>query len=217
MRVYVSVVLILLAAAPPAFAQGLALTARAGTGGVGGGAVIGLTGTLNLRAEVGYLSYTDDGLELDDDDVRIGVGLDTQLLLAGALLDWHPGGGSFRVSIGAVYNGIEGNGLIAPLEPVEAGGRSYSPAEVGDLALDIRPGSSLSPYAGIGFGNAIGQRVAFLVDIGALHLGAPEVEIDASQMLAPMEREAAQIEENLDWIQFYPVLSLGLSIRLTGS
>lgn len=213
MRVLASVCLILFTGVAPLHAQTVAVTARAGTGGFGGGVVVGLTNTLNVRAEGTFFDYSSEGFELEGDFLTEASG-DASLMLVSGLLDWHPGGGFFRVSLGAVYNGMEGSGQLVPLEPVEVGTRTYSPAEIGTLTVDMKPGMTLSPYAGIGLGNAASSRISFLLDIGALYMGSPDVQLTGTQSLAPMEQESDQIQQNMEWVRFYPLISLGLSFRL---
>jgi hypothetical protein len=135
-------------------------------------------------------------------------------MLGSLIADWYPTGGGFRFSLGGVYNGIEGNGSIIPLEPVEVGARVYSPQEVGSVMAEITPSMTIAPYGGIGFGNALSRRVGVQMDIGAVYLGSPDVELVTTGMLTPTAQEAEQIEENLSWVQVYPIVTLGLSVRL---
>jgi hypothetical protein len=72
----------------------------------------------------------------------------------------------------------------------------------------------VAPYLGIGIGNPVAKRVGFMLDVGAMYAGAPGVEVASTNMLTPMQREGAQIEDNVGWAQVYPVLSLGVSVRL---
>lgn len=212
MRTIVGFCLVLLSGVVPLHAQDIALLARAGTGGFGGGVAVGALPTVNVRVEGSYFTYSRDDLELDG-DYRADIIAEGRLMLVSALADWHPMGGGFRFSAGAMYNATEGSGSISPDEPVEVGTRTYTPQEIGNLSATIRPGITIAPYGGVGFGRAIGRRVGVLFDIGAVYLGSPEVDITATGMLAPTAQEAEQIEENLAWVQVYPMISLGLTIR----
>lgn len=212
MRTIVGFCLVLLSGAVPLHAQDMALLARAGTGGFGGGVAVGVLPTVNVRVEGSYFAYSRDDLELEG-DYTADILAEGQLMLASVLADWHPMGGGFRFSVGAMYNGTEGSGSISPDEPVQVGTRTYSPQEIGNLSATIRPGITIAPYGGIGFGSAIARRVGVLFDVGAVYLGAPEVDITATGMLAPTAQEAGQLEENLAWAKVYPLVSLGLSFR----
>lgn len=212
MRTLVGFCLVLLSGVVPLHAQDMALLARAGTGGFGGGVAVGVHPKVNVRAEGSYFTYSRDDLELDG-DYRADILAEGRLMLASVIADWHPTGGGFRFSVGAMYNGIEGSGSISPQEPVEVGTRTYTPQQIGNLSATIRPGIPIAPYGGVGLGRAISRRVGVLFDVGAVYLGAPEVDITATGMLAPTAQEAEQIEENLAWVQVYPIISLGLSVR----
>lgn len=194
-------------------AQSLAATLRAGTEGVGIGLTAPLAPTLNGRIQGSFFSYSQTGTGVVD-DVNVAYDAKGELFLLAAVADWHPFDSAFRLSGGVYYNGIKGNGLLNAAEPVEVSNRTYDPAEIGDLDIDVSPGSQFSPYFGLGFGNALKRNFGFSIDIGALYHGAPTVEMNGTRMLEPMYQEAAQIEENISWARFYPVLTIGFSTRL---
>jgi hypothetical protein len=204
---------LLLIGAAPLHAQNVALLARAGTGGVGGGIVVGVHPKVNVRAEASYFNYSRDDLEIEA-DYETSVAAEGTLMLGSLIADWYPTGGGFRFSFGGVYNGIEGSGSILPVEPVEVGSRTYSPQQVGSVTAEITPSMTIAPYGGIGFGNALSRRIGIQMDMGAVYLGSPEVELVTTGMLTPTAQEAEQIEENLSWVQVYPIVTLGLSVRL---
>lgn len=194
-------------------AQNLGASARVGTGGIGVGLAMQLVRALNGRVDVSYFTYSFSGEE-ELDRTMVEYEGEGNLFLVSALADWHPFKGSFRISGGAMYNGIEGRGNAVPVEEVEVGQNSYSPEEVGDLDVDVSFGSKLAPYVGLGYGNAVTRTFGFLFDVGVIYAGAPDVNVNASGMLSPTESEASQIKQNLEWVQWYPVVSLGFNIRL---
>jgi hypothetical protein len=212
MRIATPLCLVLLSATPLS-AQGVGVFARAGTGGFGGGVAIGVNRSLNVRAEASYFTYSANDLSLDV-DFNAGVDARGTLLLGSLLADWHPGGGAFRFTVGAVYNGSTATGTIVPLEPIQIGSRSYQPGEVGSVTGDLSPGLSLAPYAGIGFGNMVTRRFGLLFDVGVLYMGSPKVDMGATGMLTPTAQEAQQIEENIAWAQWHPIVSIGFSFRV---
>ncbi len=79
---------------------------------------------------------------------------------------------------------------------------------------DVSPGLALAPYIGLGFGNAVTRGFGLLLDVGAIYMGSPSVDMTATGMLTPTSQEAEQIEENLAWAQWHPIASIGLSFRL---
>jgi hypothetical protein len=214
MRIATPFCLVLLSATPLTLnAQGVGLFARVGTGGAGGGVAYGVTRTLNVRAEASYFSYSVSDVALDV-DYDAGVNADGTLLLGSLLADWHPGGHAFRFTVGAVYNGSSASGTIVPREPIQVGSRSYQPTELGSVTGDLSPGLALAPYAGIGFGNMVTRRFGFLFDLGVIYMGSPKVDMSATGMLTPTAQEAQQIEENLGWVQWHPIASIGVSFRV---
>ena len=74
----------------------------------------------------------------------------------------------------------------------------------------------MHPYAGIGFGNSVrpGGRVAFALDLGVLYTGSPRIQMEGDGMIAPTAEQGPDIEADLEGVKLYPVLSLGLSLRL---
>jgi hypothetical protein len=208
------VVLLILMGFPTAVhAQSLAASLRAGTEGIGFGLTAPIAPTLNGRVQGSFFSYSQSGTTVVD-DVDVAYDAKGELFLLAALTDWHPFGNAFRLSGGVYYNGIKGSGLLNAAEPVEVSNRTYDPSEIGDLDIDVSPGTQIAPYFGVGFGNALKRSFGFSIDVGALYHGAPSVEMTGTRMLEPMHQEAAQVEENISWARFYPVLTIGFSTRL---
>lgn len=199
-----------------AAAQQLGLGVNAGTTGIGIEGTLGLTSKLNARVGGHFFSAARDG-DTDVDDISVLYDAEGTLSFFSGMLDFHPTGGSFRLSLGAWYNGLEGNGDITPNENIEVKSRSYTPDEVGSLGVDVAFESSIAPYAGLGFGNALsGGRFGFNLDLGVLYVGSPDVTLRADGMLTPTAsaEQEQQIERNLESIKWYPVLSLGFTTRL---
>lgn len=194
-------------------AQNLGASFRAGTGGVGVGVATRLMPTLNGRVDVSYFVYSFNGEE-ELSDVLVEYDGEGELFFISALADWHPFTNGFRLSGGVMYNGLEGRGGAVPSENVEVGNNTYTPDEVGELNATVNFGSKVAPYVGLGFGNAVTRKVGFLFDLGVIYAGAPNVDIEATGMLTPTAEEAPQMEQNLEWAQWYPIVSLGFNVRL---
>lgn len=208
--------------APGARAADIAVGAQAGTLGLGASMTVGLTETLNVRGLVHDFSY-----DFDDEASDIDYEFDLDLGGYGALLDWHVFGSGFRVSGGAFFNDnqIAGVGRPLPGTTVEIGDLLV-PAEFVDRAEADLAFDDFAPYVGIGWGNAVGpdKRFGLSLDLGVLLQGAPEPNFQAFasdaappgvQQLIDQEvaREEAEIRDDLDEFEFYPVLSLGLSYK----
>lgn len=196
----------------PAQSQKVAASVSAGTNGVGIGAITPITQKLNGRLQASFFGVAFAG-DQDFDDVDLAYDASGKLLFVSGLLDWHPLANALRLSGGLFINGSGGNGTLRPTGLVELGTHSFTPAEVGHISPRLSF-NRIAPYLGLGIGNPISKRVSFMMDLGAMYVGSPRVEIDATGMLSPMSQEAPQIQENLRWIKFYPVLSMGISARL---
>ncbi len=192
----------------------------AGTTGLGGG--IAATFGAYFGARIGYTSYEYTVDDLEESDLTF----DGKAEIGGihALLDWHPFGGNFRLSAGAIENAS----LSARVQPMAGtytlNGTSYSADDIGD-ATGAAEYESISPYAGLGFGRALSRdgRFAFSADLGVVFTGSPEVELNVScriqnamrcaQIQEDAAAEEAQLQDEADQLEYWPVLSLGLSYK----
>ena len=189
-----------------------ALSGKAGTLGVGPELTTKLATDINVR--VGFNTFDLDFDDEEIDDVKYDLGID--LSSVSALVDWHIFDDPFRISGGfiSMHNKID---LDARLnESVEIGNTIYTPAQIGTLngSLDI---DGLSPYVGIGWGNpfAGNRRWGFTLDLGLAFTDSPDVKLSSTGIVtsADLEKERRDIEDDLDSLRFYPVISLGLFFR----
>ncbi len=140
-------------------------------------------------------------------------------LLSGALLvDFHPFDNAFRLSGGAILNGNGGSGtiMLAENETVKVGTQTYAASDVGQVDADITLGSSVAPYVSLGIGNALSRRVGFMGELGIMYQGSPTVELTGTKLIAPTAApdQERTLERNIEEYKFYPVISLGFSVRL---
>ena len=214
-----------LALAMPASAADLAVGGRVGTLGLGVELTARLGTQVNLRVGAHAGSYDDrrvaDDIEYDATaEVRAGT----------ALLDWHPGGGSFRLSGGAVFNGneVEGESLPPASGFYEIGDVQVPAALLGRLEGRVE-WDSVAPYAGLGFGNPLGGDGgwSFGLDLGVIFQGEPQVTL--TPVFAPgspldnpvgrallrtqLDAEERNLEEEFADFDLYPVLAFGVSYR----
>ncbi|MBW8877996.1 MAG: hypothetical protein JF614_23790 [Acidobacteria bacterium] len=216
---------VLAAPAIPAAAE-VAVTAKAGTLGGGAELTVGLSPQWNVRLGGNAFDYTDNRREVS------GIFYDAtaHLRTAEALLDFHPGGGGFRLSAGAIYNDtrIDGNSLVPASGFYDLGGVQVPASLVGTLDGQIKF-DPVVPYAGLGWGNAVGpgRRVRFAADLGAIFQGKGKATLTpripaGSPLNAPvarqalqvlLDREQAEIEKDVADYTVYPVVSIGVSYR----
>ena len=202
----------------PVAAQGLGLGAsvHAGTLGLGGQISAPLFGS-PLRLRAGF-DYQPVDIEVRLSDVTYGIDLPSPSLTA--LLDWHPAGGTFRVSGGAVRYSSSLELSATPSASVEIGTQTYEPAEIGSLVGGLATSDS-GPYAGIGWGHGGGRRFGLSLDLGVVYHGVPEVTLRATGPIADVPAFQSQLELEIDEVsdlvsvaRVYPVLNIGIAVGL---
>lgn len=209
----------------PAGATDFAVGGQVGTLGLGAELTVGLGPQVNARLGGHFGSYDDrrvaDDIEYDATaEVRAGT----------ALLDWHPGGGSFRLSGGAVFNGneVEGESLPPASGFYEIGDVQVPVALLGTLRGKVE-WDSVAPYAGLGFGNPFGGDGgwSFGLDLGVIFQGEPQVTltpvfspgspldtpVGRALLRTQLDEEERNLEEEFSDFDLYPVVSFGVSYR----
>jgi hypothetical protein len=202
--------------ASSAAAANLAIVPKVGTLGVGLDLSAGWTDSFSTRLAINGASVSGD---VEETDITYDADLD--LRSAGLLLDWHPGGGVFRFSAGAYYNGNE---LALVGKPTggtfEFNGTVYPASDVGSVS-GLTTFDNAAPYVGIGFSNAGKRGWKFSFDLGALYQNSPQVNLDVvcGPALTPAEcatlqgdvqAEEARLQEEVNDYKWYPVISIGI-------
>jgi hypothetical protein len=193
-------------------AQDYAVSVKASTYGVNLEALRSFGTDFNARLGFAFFSYSITGGGGEDDFTYSG---DLNLSSVSALADWFPfESGTFRLTAGAFINLNKADLILTPTETYTMGGTTYSPEDLGTLTAKI-DFNKVSPYFGIGFGNPTGGEpgLDFIIDIGAIYQGSPKASMHAEGLLAPTAGQASELENNLNWFRFYPVVSLGLSYK----
>lgn len=129
-----------------------------------------------------------------------------------ALADWHPMGGSFRVSGGLMYNNNKFSMTAVPTGgAISLGG---NPQAAGVSATSNVDFAKVVPYLGIGWGSAAKDKgFSFASDIGVMFQGAPRAAITtAGGAVNPTDLAKANADLNaaLNSFRFYPVISFGI-------
>lgn len=197
----------------------IAATLKVGTLGIGADLTVGIDEKFNARVGVSGLSYGFSVGGDEDEEGSKSISPDLKLLTLGALLDWHPWAGGFRVSTGLYVNKNKLDLTADTSQKVEINDKEYLLSDL-DGTVDFR---SLAPYLGFGYGNALGAdgRWHFACDFGVMFQGSPQVGLAATvndpalqaQLDADLEQEAKKIEDDISFFRVYPVLTLGVSYR----
>jgi len=215
---------------------GFGITGKVSTLGLGVDLTYGIMDKLNARFNINGGSLDASG---EQDGINYDGSLDLQSI--GGVLDYHPTGGEFRLSVG-LYN----NGNKIDLD----GSAANKDAKIGDITYDLSNAKlnpvvsfkSTAPYLGIGWGNAVDKKSKFSIttDLGVLFQGAPVVELTASGNVIPKsgihtgptidlegssdaakefrselqkEQDNLNNDENLKKFKLFPVVSLGFNYR----
>lgn len=212
-----AVALVAAVSAAPAPAAGqLGIAARAGTLGIGGEVALGLSDRLVARGGMGLTSYT---VNTTFDDVRVELDLPENWYNAG--LDLYLNG-ALRVGGGVLFKPDDPR-MVGRLEgPVDIGGRTFTPEEVGTLTGTIMS-KERAPYVLIGFGKHTDSGFGLSLDIGAAFTGDPRVTLqaeggtfpDQAELNARLDQEARNFENDMKtYLRIWPILSLGLRLGL---
>jgi hypothetical protein len=195
----------------------MALGIKIGTLGIGAEMTFGLLPQLNARVGINGFSYGYDAAveEIDYD-------FDLNLFSGSLLADWHFLGGAFRVTGGLVLNRNE-----LDLQASTSRDRyiiddvAYSVDDIGKLrgTIDF---NTISPYLGIGWGNAVGgnSRICFFMDLGVLFQGSPKADLSVTGPVGSdadfqrhLRNEEKEIEDETDKYTLYPVISIGVAYK----
>lgn len=218
-----------LALALPAAALGeVSIAGIAGTAGtLGLGAELTIGGSSQLEGRLGIHGYEySERREASD----IEYDGEASLRTATAFLDWHPGGGGFRLTGGLVYNATEVTGSsLPPASGVYDIGGVAVPVELVGTLDGVVEFDPIVPYAGLGWGRAprSGSGFGLTLDLGVIFQGEGEVKLTpiipaGSPLNDPLARQALQIlldreeqdlQDDIADYDMYPVVSLGISYR----
>lgn len=166
-----------------------------------------------FRTGFSLFNYQSDS-DFDEEDWQYNAQL--RLLSFSNLIDWYPFRSGFHVTGGALVNLTEGNFKLYPMRTYKVGGTLYTPELLGVVSAKINL-NKVAPYLGIGFGKPTHRNhFYFSIDLGVIYQGAPGVDVTATGLLEPTAEQELLIEDNIQWFQFYPVISLGINIHFKG-
>ena len=222
-RTFLLTTTLLMLAAGAAEAQGrhprspITAALNAGTTGVGAEVQLSLGPVFVVRGGLDTLGYDFDE-SYGDIDYSGRFDFDT----VSAFVDLHPFLNGFLIS-GGVYVGdrtINLNGQ--PTAPVEIGGATFTPAQVGTLSGRIKL-SDTAPFVGVGYDDSFIRegRWGFRGMVGVAWSQDPEVGLSSSggslsddpAFRARLEQEAREIQQDAEDTALFPVVHLGGTAR----
>lgn len=200
----------------------VALTASAGTTGLGLHLSTPIQQNLNARFGVNGFNHSFSGNTSDVDyDFKLKVNT------FDALLDFYPGASDFRLTAGLAYNNnkVDAHGVSNNQGTYTINGQTYNAANLGSLdgKVEFR---KIAPYLGIGYGNALAVQKgwSFSTDLGVYFQGSPSTSLRNSNCTLPtaaqctllatnVDAENARLTDKVKDYKYYPVLRVGVSYR----
>jgi hypothetical protein len=186
-------------------------------------------GTLGISPEIGYRFGSHAGVrvnggffdydrneEIDDIDYDGTLKLNS----IGALADFYPFGGSFRISAGVRSNSNKVDLVATPTTNQEIGDVTYTPAQIGTLRGGVKF-KDMTPTATLGWGGKLAPGFTMGFELGVVLQGSPKLTLTSEggtlssngAFLAELEQERAQAEEDAEDYKFWPVLQLHFKYR----
>jgi hypothetical protein len=195
----------------------LALEVGIGTTGAALEGAYKVSSAFVVRVEGDFLEFRDG---FSSDDVRY-TGR-AHLNTAGAFLDWHPMGGGWLLSAGAVAGrrkvNVLANGVAGS---IKIDGVAYSLTQIGSVNGAIDFGSA-APFVGLGWDNTFvtSGPIGFRAVAGVIVGPSPTASLSATgpfaanpTVVSELAAEQTSLEHDARDLQFYPVVQLGLSYR----
>jgi len=189
---------------------------KAGTLGYGGEVSWRPIEWVDVRAGVNFYDY-DDSTDYAGIDYDGTLALDSYYLTGNFHFPLSP----FRLTVGAYQNNNELQLVSQDAASYLIGSNPapYTPAEVGTLRA-VGSFDSVAPYFGAGFDFDLLDRLGLSLDFGVLWQGEPTVAMSADgqlasdpAFLADLNAEIAELQNDVDNLKAYPVVSLGVNFN----
>lgn len=186
-------------------------------------------GTLGIGPEIGYRASDAVGFRGSATFLSISKGFDSddiaydgkvKLKSYGAMLDFYPGGGRFRLSAGARINRNRAEADATPTTNTEVGNAIYTPAQIGRLSGNGTV-KKFAPAATLGWAGGNRSGFMFTSEVGALFQGRVRINrftaTGSAQsnvaFQADLERERLSLQDDVDKFKVYPILQFGIGWR----
>ena len=173
---------------------------------------VGLSGSyrlhrnLSISAEASVLPL--GTMEFEEDDLTYEG--DGQARGGLILVNLHPGGGNFSIGAGLFVGGYELDGTATPSEPVELGGQTYQPSEVGNVVGEFWARGPVPVFVlgwrGRGFNFGVGVTTGYDAKVDLRVTGPAANRQDVRESVA---REQQNIEDELKKVPVLPYLRIG--------
>lgn len=187
--------------------------ANVGTLGVGADLGFHITDFVGVRATGNYLTF-----DISRSLGGVNYDLDLNFVSAGGVIDFYPFallplGDGLRLSAGLRWNGNEVDFAATTAAGVQIGNTIVNVTQRLDGTIEF---SEIAGYAGFGYVFTPAPFVRVALDAGVLFQGAPNVTLRTNNpavSAADLRAEEAQIEDDLSFLRYYPVVTLSGFVR----
>jgi len=196
---------------------GVAVGATAGTSGVGLDVQVKLGPIFTLRGSTDRLTHSADE-RYDGVDYEADLTFDT----VGAFIDMHPLANGLMISGGAYFGDRDIALAGTPTGPVDIGGQTYSPTQIGTLGGSIKL-QDVAPFIGIGWDDTFyrNSRWGIRAIAGVAWSEAPEVALTSTggslsgdpTLQTRLREESRRISEEADGYGLFPIVQVGLNYK----
>lgn len=208
------IIFLFLVIASTLYSQDYAAALKLSTTGITAEAIRSFSPNFNARLGFSFFSYSLNGGGGSGDDYSYNAKLG--LFTISALADYFPFERGLKLTAGLIINLNKFEADMKPTKSYTVGGDLYTPDLLGTMNANISF-NKVAPYIGIGFGNptAGSSGLGFSFDIGTIYQGSPKANLSATGLIEPSASpdQQKQLEENLSWFKWYPVLSFGLTYK----
>ena len=204
---------------------GVALGVSASTNGLGVNVTTALNKFLALRLGYEKIDKTfPNALNLQMSGQGLNVSPTFKTGGLSAILDLYLGK-SFYISGGVVNTDMDLSATIKSDKPLTIGDIVFTPDDLGQLGLTIKPEQKLAPYGAIGFGRNISRnhRLCMSLEFGAYYMKSYVIGLTGTNMFsATAEGNQAALDKlnstlkTMSWSGIYPVIKLGISYKIFG-
>jgi hypothetical protein len=194
---------------------GVSVAVTAGTLGIGPEVGVRMSDHVGARVNATFLGF---GADFDSDEITYDGKL--KLKSYGAMVDLYPMGGHFRVSAGARINKNRARVVATPTGPVEVGGTTYTPAQIGTLRgrAEVK---EFAPALTLGWSGANRRGFMFGGDVGVLFQGRVRIRdftatgalSNAANFRASLEEERRELQDDVDDYKVYPIAQISIGYR----
>ena len=205
--------------------RGWAITPEISTLGVGATVTKSITPHINAKVGINGLGISRD-VTVSNVDYKANLNLFNVSTLVD-YLPWKNGG--FHLTGGLVFqdNNLEGTGKANNGGKININGRDYDTTnDLKSVKAKVSFGNSVAPYIGLGWGNAVkpGKHWGFSTNLGVMFAGSPKVSLTPeyganinpllkNRIESDIAAEKKKQEDDLNWLNIYPVFSLGVSYQ----